>query len=70
MCSAGNVAELSLPACFSGSRDLWADFGSLPSEPLGHLVCESCRQGEDALSLKSWQIPGPDLMEGNVKKAV
>lgn len=56
--------------CFSGSGELCAVFGSLPSEPLGHIVCESYRQEEDALSLKSWQIPGPDMMEDNVKKTV
>lgn len=61
--------------CFSGSHPPWsgevcAAFGFLPSEPLRHLACERYKQEEDAFILKSWQIPGPDLMEDNVKKAV
>lgn len=31
---------------------------------------ERYQQEEEAFSLKSWQIPGPDLMGDNVKKAV
>lgn len=47
-----------------------AAFGPLPSEPLRRLVCERYRQEEDAFSLKSWQVLGPDLMKDNIKKAV
>lgn len=68
--SAGAVVKCLLSLCFSGSGEFCAAFGSLPSEPLGHFVCESDRQEEDAFSLKSWQIPGPDLMEDNIKKVV
>lgn len=82
ICGSGSrCAQLALllsclrPLCFSGSHPPWsgevcAAFGPLPSEPLRHLACERYRQEEDAFSLKSWQVLGPDLMKDNIKKAV
>ena len=63
------------PLCFSSSHsprsaEGCAASGSLPSEPLRRPVCERYRQEEDAFSLKSWQVPGPNLTGSDVPKAV